>query len=186
VSAPLNLARRPFRNERLPTLIVGVCCVLLALLTARHLLDARELLPGRALDVEGEAVALEGKVEALRAELGELRRLSAPKEALAEWASVKELVDRRAFSWTSLFAALEQTLPPGVRLTSVSPGAQSGQMTIEIMAAGRSVEDALALLRALQARPDFTQAFLTSVSDKAEGVEMQCSVVYLGAAGGGQ
>ncbi len=180
MSAPLNLARRPFRNERLPTLILVVSLVLLAALSVRHAIVARDLRPGGAGDIEGQVVALETETARLHREAADLGTVSAPSGAIEEWAVLRELVDRRAFSWTGLFAALEQALPPGIRLVSVSPGTKSGQMTLTLVAVGRGVDDALALPKALAAQGEFQDPFLQSYSESQNGVDITCSVRYLG------
>ncbi len=178
MSAPLNLARRPFRNERLPTLVLAAACLALAVVTARHVLLARDLLPGRARDVESEVVATEREIETLRAELAELRQLAASPDALEEWAAVKDLVDRRMFSWTALFAALEKALPPGVKLVSISPQEEAGRMELALLAVGRSGEDALALFQALQSQEEFEGAFLRGWSEGRDGADISCTVRY--------
>ncbi len=185
MSAPLNLARRPFRNERLPTLVLAVCLLLLAALSVRHALVARDLRSGGSRDVEREVVALEKEAARLRAEGAELRRLSPPADAGKEWAALRDLVDRRAFSWTSLFAALENALPPGVRLVSVSPSSSVGPIVIRLAAVGRSVDDALALPKALMAQGEFAEAFLDNYAETPEGVTISCTVRYVGRGGGG-
>jgi len=164
VSAPLNLARRPFRNERLPTLALAVGLAALAVASVRHVVLARDLAPGRARDVEGRVAALDREIDALRAESAELQKLTASPDALKEWTAVKGLVDRRAFSWTGLFGALEEALPPGVRLVSVSPRDAEGGIELALVAVGRRDEDALALLQALQAH---------------RGVDIACTVRYV-------
>jgi Tfp pilus assembly protein PilN len=179
VSAPLNLARRPFRNERLPTLVVTAACLVLVVATVRHALLARDLAPGRARDVATEVVAMEREIGKLRAESAELRQLAAPPEALKEWAAVKGLVDRRMFSWTGLFAALEQALPPGVKLASVSPAEGEGQTELSLTAVGRSNEDALALMASLQAHAEFEKAFLRGWTEGREGFDIGCTVRYV-------
>jgi len=186
VSAPLNLARRPFRNERLPTLALAVGLATLAVVSVRHALLARDLLPGRARDVEGRVATLEREIGSLRAESAELQRLGAPPEALKEWAAIKRLVDRRTFSWTGLFGALEEALPPGVRLVSVAPRDREGQLELALVAVGRGDEDALALLQGLQAHRDFAGAFLERWDAGREGVDITCTVRYApkGARGG--
>ena len=178
MSAPLNLARRPFRNERLPTLVLAVSGVALAVATVFHVLLARDLLPGRARDVESQVLALETEVAALRAESAELLRLEASPEALKEWAAVAELVDRRAFSWTGLFAALEAALPPGVKLVSVSPQTKAGRTDLTLAAVGRRPEDALAFLQSLQAHEGFDGAFLNGWTEGREGIDISCTVGY--------
>ena len=178
MSAPLNLARRPFRNERLPTLVLAAACLALAAATVRHALVARDLAPGRARDVASEVVANEREIETLRAESAALRRLGAPPEALKEWAAVKTLVDRRMFSWTGLFAALERALPPGVKLVSVSPAEGEKGTELALAAVGRSNEDALALMASLQAHEEFEEAFLSGWREGREGFDISCTVRY--------
>jgi hypothetical protein len=183
VNGLLNLARQPFRNERLPTLLLGLGTLLLALATARQAVVDWQLLPGHARDVEAEVDKLEAETARLGVESSGLRDLKAPPDTLREWAAVKTLVDRRAFSWTGLFAALEQALPAGVRLVSVQPGGGSGA-ELQLSAVGHSSEDALALLKALQAHGDFDSAFLNGWTEGPKGVDISCSVRYRPRAGG--
>jgi Tfp pilus assembly protein PilN len=179
VSRSLNLARRPFRNERLPTLVLAVGCVVLALVTVRHAMAARDLLPGRALAVESSAVALERELRDLRQEEAGLTVAAPPVPAVKEWAAVKELVDRRAFSWTGLFADLEKSLPPSVRLVSITPQAEKGGLVLALVGAGHEVDDALALLQALQTHPHFRNAQLIEYSERDGQLEVTCRVAYL-------
>jgi Tfp pilus assembly protein PilN len=97
---------------------------------------------------------------------------------LKEWSAVQGLVDRRAFSWTGLFAALEKALPPGVRLVSVSPKDGQGGMELSLAAVGRQVSDPLALFEALQSSPDFERVFLNSWTEGRNGVDISCTVRY--------
>ncbi|HSD26384.1 MAG TPA: PilN domain-containing protein [Vicinamibacteria bacterium] len=178
MSPPLNLARRPFRNERLPTLALAAGCVGLALATAWHALVARDLAPRPSRDVASEVVAIEKEIDELRVESVQLRKVAAPPERIKEWTAVKRLVDRRMFSWTGLFAALEEALPPAVRLVSVSPTGEGGQPELRLVAVGRSNEDALALMASLQAHPQFEGAFLNGWTEGREGFDITCTVRY--------
>lgn len=181
MSAPLNLARRPVRNERGPTLLLGLACVVLAAATVRHAVFANELRRGGARDAEGEVLALDREIEHLRGEAAELQRTPPPRGRLDEWKTLERLVDRRVFSWTGLFAALEAAMPPTVRLASVAPVAEHGATVLSLAAVGRSAEDAIALLKSLQASPGFQDAFLEGVDDSPDGVQITCTVRYLGA-----
>jgi Tfp pilus assembly protein PilN len=93
---------------------------------------------------------------------------------------VKELVDRRAFSWTGLLSALEKALPPTVRLVSITPSTAREATVVALTAVGRSAEDAITLVKALQASPAFEGAFLDGVSEAQDGVQISCSVRYVG------
>jgi len=178
VNAPLNLARQPFRNERLPTLLLGLGTAALVLVTLRQSVVAWQLLPGRARDVEGEVQSLEAEAARLGSESASLLGVATSDDAQREWTAVKRLVDRRAFSWTGLFAALEQALPPGVRLVAVQPSGGASGTELSLSAVGQTREDALALLKALQAHGDFEGAFLNGWSERQGGVDISCSVRY--------
>ncbi len=178
MNPPLNLARRPFRNERLPTVALTAGCLGLFLASGWHALVARDLAPGRSRDVASEVVKMEDEIATLREESAELRKVSAPPEKLKEWVAVKKLVDRRMFSWTGLFAALEGAMPPGVRLVSVTPNVDRGQTELTLVAVGRSNEDALALMASLQEHPEFEGAFLKGWNEGREGFDITCSVRY--------
>ena len=179
MKATLNLSRRPFRNERLPTLLLSVAGLVLVAATFRHAVAAWDLLPGRSRDVLGQVAALEAEAARLSAESAQLRELGATPEEIGEWLAVKGLVDRRAFSWTGLFAALENGLPPGVRLVSVSPREGPGGTELTLSAVGRGLDDALALLKALKSRDEFEAAFLNGWDAKPEGTDISCTVRYV-------
>jgi len=184
VKAPLNLARQPFRNERLPTLLLGLGTLALLVATGRQAVVAWDLRPGRARDVLSEVESLEAEARRLRSESAGLRDLAAPTDTVQEWAAVKGLVDRRTFSWTGLFEALEKALPPGVRLVSVSPSDAASGAELSLAAVGRSTDDALALLQSLQVHGEFEGAFLNGWNESREGVDISCTVRYVPRAGG--
>ena len=171
MSAPLNLARQPFRNERLPTLVLAVACAALGVATVRHAFLARDLLPGRARDVESQVVRLEKEIAELRAESSQLLQLAGLARGAQEWAAVASLVDLRAFSWTGLLGALEAAVPPGVKLVSIAPQSKAGRTELVLRAVGRRSEDALLLLQSLQAHEGFEGAFLNGWTEGRDGIE---------------
>jgi hypothetical protein len=178
VSGALNLARRPFRNERLPTILLALGCLVLGGITVRHAFAAWTLMPGRALSVERDAVALEAEIAGLRDEGARLGQQAPASLPLKEWGAVKDLVDRRAFSWTGLFADLEKVLPPTVRLVSITPQSERGRLVLSLSAVGQEVDDALALLAALQGHPHFRNALLVGYDPRDSGVDITCRVAY--------
>lgn len=183
--APVNLAARPFRNERLPTLLLGLACLLLVGLTVRHAFAIRAMWPGRASDVDREVMALDREIEKLRGEAAELSLAQPQKTTLEEWEAVRALVDRRAFAWTRLFATLEEVVPAGVRLVSITPKAAALGLELDLTAVGREAEDHLVFFKALQARPEFEKTFLTGVVDSQEGGEFSYTLRYRPAPAGG-
>ena len=179
MSRPLNLASRPFRNERLPTLLLAIGCVLLLGLSVRHALAARDLLPARTAGVDGELVAIEDEVARLRSEAAELRTRSASTEALQEWAVLRDLVDRRAFSWSALLGHLEPVVPANIRLVSIAPATARGRLEVSVSAIGRSVQDGLDFLEALQQSPHFEASFLSSVTEANTGIDFAFTTNYV-------
>jgi len=153
--APLNLASRPFRNERLPALLLALCFTVAGAITVKQLMAIRSLMPGRTSGLARQVKELEDERARLRSESGQLRAPRPEQSTVAQWTLLKELVDRRTFSWSGLFAVLEETLPKGVRLMSISPGIKKGEMWLDLLAVARSNEDVLELIRVLEDRPEF-------------------------------
>ncbi len=178
MSQPLNLARRPLRNERLPTLLLTLGIVALLAGSVRHALTARDLLPERTAAVDGELVSLEEEVAQLRRESAELKGRSASPDQLEEWAAVRMLVDRRSFSWSALLGSLEEIMPAGVRLVAIAPSGKGQKTELSLRAVGRSVAAGHELLDVLQDSPEFQEPFLESVGETEDGVELQFTVGY--------
>ena len=118
---PINLASEPFRHDRAKLLVTAICSVaLLALLGAQIwlILGERE-----------RAAENRERVARLNAELAQIRAgqsaadatLQQPvnAEVLERSVLLNSLVQRKAISWTRLFADIEQVLPNNVRLIQV-------------------------------------------------------------------
>ncbi len=173
---PLNLAGQPFRNERLPLLLLGAAAVGLAFLTVWHAMVIGRVLPGRTSALHGDVAALEQQTGRMRAEARSLQRPKPPAADLAHWAALKELVDRRAFSWTDLFAVLEDALPDGVRLDSIAPKVEKGKVRLDIDAVARSYEEGFDFIRVLEERPEFEDVLPLSRGN--EGTTFRYTMSY--------
>ncbi len=156
---PANLAQRPFRNERLPAALLGTALVALLLVTAEHARIARKLLPDATSARHAEAAALEEEVARLRTDGVALRLPGPDKTAVTRWVVLKEMVDRRSFAWTALMARLEATVPPGVRLTTVSPSWDQGRLRLGLKAVTHSSDEGFELVKALEDQPDFDEVY---------------------------
>jgi Tfp pilus assembly protein PilN len=179
VRAPLNLASRPFRNERLPALAFAVASLLLLALTARHALVLRQVLPARTAALEQEVRALDQQIDQLRMEAASLRGPRPDSALVAQWALIRGLVDQRAFSWTDLLGILEEVLPAGVRLVSIAPSVKEGQLQLDLSAVARKAEDGFDFMRALQQRKEFHDVNLLGVGESLEGAELSFSMRYV-------
>jgi len=178
---PLNLASRPFRNETLPAVLFGAASVLLLALTAYHAFVVRGLLPARTSTLHKEVAALEAEAERLRAEGRAMKGAPTPEgRVIAEWSVLKDLVDRRTFSWTGLFARLEQVLPREVRLVEIAPDVERGQVSLDITAVARPAQVGLGLVGVLEGREEFEDVYPESVADQEGGAaEFHYTMRYL-------
>jgi Tfp pilus assembly protein PilN len=179
VIGPLNLATRPFRNERLPTLLMWAALLVLLGASAKHGLVVAELLSTRSVALEQEVRALDAEAASLRAARASLKAPNPDAAAVRQWVLVGNLIDRRVFSWTDLLARLEHVLPPGVHLVSIAPTILKGQVALEFNAVARTPEEALELVKALQARKDFAEVFPTGLDQSKEGSELGISLRYI-------
>jgi Tfp pilus assembly protein PilN len=172
---PLNLASEPFRNERLPVLALAVAALAVLALTLQHALILSELRPARTSGTRREAAALDAESARLREEARSPRPARPEPAGLAEWSLIKDLVDRRAFSWTLLFAHLESVLPEGVRLISIAPSVRKGEVLIDVAAVARSSEQAREFVHRLEGREEFDDVYLR---EEGEGGEVRFTMKY--------
>ena len=136
---PANLARLPFRNERLPNLLFAAAAVALVALTVRHAFLVRALLPRAHLGPPRRSHAPGGGSPRSARSRASLRGVAPDPKALARWLVVKELVDRRAFSWTTCSRARRAASGRGApRLHR--PTVQHGEILLDVQAVVRSPE----------------------------------------------
>lgn len=177
MSAPLNLASRPFRNTRLPRLLLVLAWLVVLALTGLQAVLVWRLQPGQTAPQWREVQRLETQLASL-AERERRARSEVDKDTLKRWLALQELVDRRAFSWSRLFVVLEELAPPGVRFLSLAPNLQEGYLRLELEAEARSQAEALELVRVLEARPEFEQVFPLNIDEAPAGRRMRCTMRY--------
>jgi Tfp pilus assembly protein PilN len=177
---PLNVATEPFRNRRLPILLVSLLTVTTAALTVAHGLTLARLLPSHLQKTEAVAGALDSELSRLRAERERLRSLRPAKEDLERWNLVRDLVDRRLFRWTELLARLGQIVPDGVVLTAIEPVMQSDGAEVHLSATSAmgGTKALLDLVRRLEGQPDFDDAAPESISKADKGETIVLRVRY--------
>lgn len=180
MNASTNLARRPFRNERLPWLLAGTLTLVAALISVVHGRFVSRLLSGdeakTVLAVRGD----EARIAELERDIALEPPLKIETAELARLRAYKELVDLRVFPWRRFLAELEEILSGDVRLTRISPGAPKGGkgMVIELSGEARSKNAAFSLAEDLDASPMFSNAVLRSLSEKDDQTEFDLEVVF--------
>jgi hypothetical protein len=102
-----------------------------------------------------EVAGLQIEAQNLQAAASSLRMKPVSPGQKAEWAVIKDLVDRRAFSWSELFADLEDVLPGDVRIVNVSPRVKDGRSYIELRTKMQSIGAGIAFAKKLDQAPMF-------------------------------
>lgn len=162
----INLASEPFRRDRHVMAGLGALSALLACTLV--------ILTVLAFSARSRASVMRGEVERLNAQArsfaneqaqydGTLRQ-PANAEVLERSVLLNTLLERKAISWTRLFADLEKILPENVRLISIRLPRASGpsQVTLDMTVGAQTPEPVLSLLRRLAASPDFGPASVST------------------------
>ena len=167
-----NLSTRPFYKTRA---VQAVLSVLAAAVVAVSLFNVVEILRLTASQrsLGTRAVEAEGEVARLRAEAVEVRAQIDPQELQAVANAAREantIIDRRAFSWTGLFAKFEETLPPDVRVTAIRPRIDGDSFVVSIGVEARRAEALDAFMEALEARVGFRDVLAIAEQTSADGL----------------
>ena len=162
-----NLARHPFRNERLPWFLAGLLIVSAASISVAHGRFINRLLSGDEANTVGLVREDEARIAALEEGIAREPPLKIEASELSRLRSFKELVDRRVFPWRRLLTELETTLADDVRLTSIAPGVRRDAkgMFIHLQGLARTKDAAFSLAEALDASPAFSRVVLKSLAE---------------------
>jgi Tfp pilus assembly protein PilN len=80
----------------------------------------------------------------------------AEKQILDRSAFLNSLIGERSFPWTKIFMDLEQTLPPGVRIVSISPKLENGRALVSLKVGATDDESKLKFLEAIEKSKAFS------------------------------
>lgn len=174
----LNLASRPSRNERLPNLAVAIAAVALLLLSAEHVVLLRRVMAAAASERQAEVAGLEAELGRLRQQARDLGTARAAPERIAEWAVVKDIVDRRVFSWSRLLERLAAVLPATTRIVAITPRVEGERVRVELVAVSRTREEGFDLVQLLRDRGGFEEVFPLAVARVDDGEQFTYTLVY--------
>ena len=165
----LNLATVPQANNRpfLAASSLGGAVALIALLLLAHAAysswrDQRQL--------RSESSALQAQIRASEVRQQQLAAyFSSPqtKRVLDRSAFLNSLIDERSFPWTRIFADLERTLPPGVRVVSISPRLEKDRAEITMQVGAQSGASEVQFLKAMETSHVFSGVVVKEVSPPA-------------------
>ena len=167
----INLATRPFYNERAVHLGLALAAVAIAALTAFNVLQVVTL-SGRQRELAARVEA-DGRVaEAARREAARRRagldgaRLSAAATAVRE---ANVIIGQRTFSWSALLDTVEDALPADVRLVAMRPTPTDSGLELRLMVVGRSVADIERFMERLDRSPSVEGVLLSSEDTEDDG-----------------
>jgi type IV pilus assembly protein PilN len=159
IHIPINLASEPFRRDR-PALVALVAvaiaaCILLGIQVTTILSQRNQAADTRRtidrLNTQLRTVSSE------QAKVNSTLRQSENAEVLERSLFLNTLIDRKAISWTRIFADLEKVMPYNVRLVSVRLPEVDSQNTVllDMFVGAKEVQPVLELLKRLEASPQF-------------------------------
>jgi len=98
---------------------------------------------------------------------------------------LNDLFERKSFSWTRVFADLEQVMPAHLHLVSIRPEmSREHQLQLKLQVAGESRERAIELVRNMEGSRRFEQAHIDEENDAAnqtagDNAQFQISAFYV-------
>ena len=117
MNTQLNLSSRPFRNRTLPWVLAAVGLAV-SLLAGFFVLAEYQKVSNQTKSVKTEINEIDPKINQLKAESDKIRQSLNPEQRIL-LRSAHNLVDRRRFSWSRLFADLEGVLPRDVSVSHI-------------------------------------------------------------------
>jgi Tfp pilus assembly protein PilN len=180
-----NLSTRPFYNERLVHLVLGVVAGLILAVTVVNLVQLIRLsrqntvLSARIRDDRTAADELSRKARQTRQNID-------PAELQVVAAAAREanaLIDSRTFSWTEFLNHIEATLPPDVMLASVRPTIEENGTRIALGVVARRSVDIDEFIEKLEATGAFDRGLARQLSTNENGLlQATVEIMYTPAA----
>jgi Tfp pilus assembly protein PilN len=140
---PINLASEPFRRDR-PMLIGSAAVAVLMVISLGALIYLA--LTDRGA-VQRDRIAQAQLDRELKRVTAEKRKIDSQvqraenSDVLEQSVLINELLLRKGISWTRIFADLEKTLPPNVRVTQIKPQvSNNNQILLEMTVASETAE----------------------------------------------
>jgi hypothetical protein len=156
---PINLASEPFRRDR-PMLVGSVA--LAVVLTGLLIYQVAAIVSERheAADIRVAIVQENARLKAIadqQAKLNATLRRPENAEVLERSLFLNTLIERKAISWTKIFADLEKVMPYNVRVVSVRlPEVDSNnQVLLDMVVGAKDVPPILDLFKRLEGSPQF-------------------------------
>ncbi len=160
----LNLSTTPQENRR-PFIAAAVLIAVVGLAALVMLSRAAYASWNSDREVRAEIAALQQQIRRSNAEHAELAayfHTPQVREILDRANFLNSLIDERSFPWTDIFQSLEQTLPDGVRVVSISPKLVNGRAELELIVGAANDQQKVRFLKAMETSKSFSNLEITS------------------------
>ena len=185
----LNIATNPLQTHRkflAVSTLIGVIAGLVCLALGWHVYSVRksnEALRARTGAVRQEMAGLIGQRDELETFFKQERNAQLNQRS----AFLNGLIDEESLNWTQMFMDLEKILPTGVRLVSIEPAHDKGQVLVKLQVGAINDEAKLKFLRALENSPAFKEVSVErdiyaepqESSGETDRVHVQLTAVYV-------
>lgn len=161
----LNLATAPQANNR-PFLAASAVAGVVALIALVLLVQAAYSSWQDQRQLRAETSALESQIrtsERQQQQLAVYFRGTEVRRILDRSEFLNSLIDERSFPWTAIFTDLERTLPPGVRVLSISPQLKNGRAEVSLQVGAQSGASEVQFLKAMESSKAFSGLVVTDV-----------------------
>lgn len=160
----LNFARRPFSNERPFLMAAGAAFVVSAILlvaNVRQYADFHHRIGGTAEQITSLESRRDRAVKESGVSKAALDNYLASNLAQESKVLLRLIAERR-FSWTTLLARLERTLPDDVRVTRLTPRFEPAGTYLDCALVGKTSDAVVRTIRALSGDPLFDAVDISS------------------------
>jgi len=185
----LNIATNPLQTHRkflAVATLIGVIAGLVCLALGWHVYSVRksnEALRARTGAVRQEMAGLISQRDELETFFKQERNAQLNQRS----AFLNGLIDEESLNWTQMFMDLEKILPTGVRLVSIEPAHDKGQVLVKLQVGAINDEAKLKFLRALENSPAFKEVSVErdiyaepqESSGETDRVHVQLTAVYV-------
>lgn len=153
----LNLATNALQTHRkflAASGLTGVIAGLIVLALGWHVYSVRRsnaALRARAEEVRQEMLGLMHQRQDVQKFFAEERNAKLNDRSVF----LNSLIDERSLNWTQMFMDFEKVLPAGVRLVSIEPAHEKGEVLVKLQIGAINDEAKLKFMRALEGSPAF-------------------------------
>lgn len=148
----LNIATAPQENNR-PFIAGAALAGALGLLALVFLSHAAYSSWSASRELRASISRWESQITTDRERQQELQayfQSAAARQVIDRSTFLNSLIDERSFPWTKIFMDLEQTLPPGVRVVSISPQLTNGRAEVSLQVGATTDAEKIAFLQAVE------------------------------------